>query len=128
MLSLPTSTSDRGNHINSPKGIVTRYCTRYQGGCRLWGCDLVALGNRALAAARTESRPGQRSAVAVVLARRLVAFSVGSLRQDLVDDISVYVGQSSFNPVVIERQPGVLDSQQVQHRGVKVGPRNGVDH
>ena len=40
--------------------------------------------------------------------------------QDLVNDLAVDVGQPAVDAVVAERQPLVVDAEQVQDRGVEV--------
>ena len=42
------------------------------------------------------------------------------LRNQLRNDVAMHVGQSTINPVMPERQPLVVDAQQVQDRGVNV--------
>ena len=43
-----------------------------------------------------------------------------SSREQFFDHVSVHVGQPAVDAVVAERQPGVVDAQQVQDRGVQV--------
>ena len=50
------------------------------------------------------------------------------LRQQLRQHVSMYVRQAALNPVVIERQPGVIDPQQVQYRRVKIVDVDDVFH
>ncbi len=59
------------------------------------------------------------------LARRLAATITAwrpsyTLRQKLFHDMSVHVGQPPSKPVVIPRQPRVIEAEQVQYRRVKV--------
>ena len=42
------------------------------------------------------------------------------LRDDLLDDVAVDVGQAKVATCVTEGQPFMIDAQQVQYRGVKV--------
>src|SRR5262245_475554 len=43
-----------------------------------------------------------------------------SLRQDRLDDLAVYVRQSVVPALELVRQPGVVDAQAVQDRGVQI--------
>ena len=36
------------------------------------------------------------------------------------------VGEAALNAVVVVREPGMVDTQEVQHGGVEVGPRHRV--
>ena len=44
----------------------------------------------------------------------------GSSRQNVLDDVPVDIGQSTVDTVVSDGQPFVVDTQQVQDRGVNV--------
>ena len=54
-----------------------------------------------------------------------VSFGLKS-RHNRANHIPMHVGQPSLNPVVIKRQPGVIDSKQVQDRGVKIMHVHGI--
>src|ERR1700712_2844310 len=48
------------------------------------------------------------------------------LRQPPLHRMPVHVRQPPLGPVVVVRQLLVIDSKEVQHRGVKVWPRDGL--
>ena len=76
------------------------------------------------AAAALAAHPGRYSHAAVVDAERSrVESQLGGrarLRQDLLDHVSVHVGQAAVDAVVAERQPRVIDAQEVKDGGVQV--------
>ena len=47
-------------------------------------------------------------------------------RQDRLDHVAVHVGQAVVAALELERQPGVVDAQAVQDRGVQVVDVDGV--
>ena len=53
-------------------------------------------------------------------ARSQSPFSNELLGQQLFDDLAVHVGQAVVAALELERQPGVVDAQAVQDRGVQV--------
>ena len=53
-------------------------------------------------------------------------FFNGLLGQNTLYDFSVDVGQTALDAVVVEGQAGVVDAQEMQDRGMKVGPGDAV--
>ena len=77
--------------------------SRRKGHCRRWsGCV------RHFGVSRHEHAPPSRSKF----------YS----RQNAAHDLAADVGQAAVDAVVVERQPLVVDAEQVQHRGVEVVP------
>src|SRR5207253_6741578 len=47
-------------------------------------------------------------------------FSTAGLRKQLVNDLAVHVRQPPVRPIMAERQPLMIDAEQVQQRGMDI--------
>ena len=56
--------------------------------------------------------------------RNLVHYGLTVLAQDLVQDLAMHVGQTPLDAVVIEAQSLVIETEQMENRGMQVMPRN----
>ena len=57
----------------------------------------------------------------------MAAASAGRLREKLVDDVAVHIGQSSLDAVVVVGELSVIDPQEVQCGGMEVVAERGSD-
>ena len=69
-----------------------------------------------------EARTGRASGTqkwTTLLSDSVVALT-GASDQDFLDDLTVHIGQTPLEPIVVESEPLVVDAKQVQDRCVQV--------
>ena len=54
------------------------------------------------------------------------ATNIGILRQNIVNDVAMHIGQSSLNTIVIESKLFVIDAQNMENSRMEIMPCNWV--
>jgi hypothetical protein len=68
---------------------------------------------------RCEIPPGQKMLIQWRAQRCAVPAGYPS-SQHLLDHVPVHVGEPALDPVVVEREPGVIEAEEVEDRGVEI--------
>ena len=82
--------------------------------------DMPSDGHRARAGRALLRRPADHPRRSARSGQRSGATTLTASSDDLIDDAAMHVGQAAVDAIVPDREPGMVDAEQVQDRGVDV--------